>query len=143
LIGGGIIAVLALFLYGSDLFSTYLHSSNPTDAMTAEAVRPEQPTTLTSSTTTPAISKPVVDKPLVDKKDRPTQKIKATTPSDNETPTPHENLVKAMILVPPRASQVESIPTTDSPAPKRRASGAAASPEQSGTRPRVVKNPKP
>ena len=143
LIGGGIIAVLALFLYGSDLFSTYLHSSNPTDAMTAEAVRPEQPTTLTSSTTTPAISKPVVDKPLVDKKDRPTQKIKETTPSDNETPTPHENLVKAMILVPPRASQVESIPTTDSPAPKRRASGAAASPEQSGTRPRVVKNPKP
>jgi len=157
LIGGGIIALLALFLYGSGLLSGTLRSWTSADSMTAAAIRPGGTNRPPASTTKPNVSKPTVDnqvpdnqvadnqvsdKPVVDKKDRVAQKTKASVSAETGASVPHDSLVKAMIVLPPRSAQVEAMSQSDTADRKRGAEDKVA-PAQNDTRPRVVKDPSP
>ncbi|PYT01392.1 MAG: hypothetical protein DMF63_00655 [Acidobacteria bacterium] len=144
-IGGGLIAVFALLLYGGDFLVGYLQSSG---SMTAEAIRPSGTNRPNASTTKPNVPKAamddnqVFDKPVVEKKERSAQKIKASVSPDTGTSIPHDSLMKAMIVLPPKSAQVEAMSQTDASGPKRRAEDKVV-PRQNETRPRVVKDPSP
>jgi hypothetical protein len=140
MIGGGVIAVLALFLYGSDRLSGYLQSPS-SGSMTAEATRRVETKAPLPSIPKPIVSKPVIDNPVADKVDKKDKKTKESASSDTSTPVAHEKLMKAMILLPSKAAQVESMSQTDAVVPKRKASDTASPAVKNETRPRIVKDP--
>jgi len=111
--------------------------------MTADATRRVETKAPLPSVPKPIVSKPVLDNPVadkVDKKDKTTSKSKESSSSDT-TPVAHEKLMKAMILLPSKAAQVESMSQTDAVVPKRKASDTASPAVKNETRPRIVKDP--